>query len=285
MENILEVSGLTKKYKHFLLDQVSFNIPAGSVMGLVGKNGAGKTTIIKAILNIVKMDQGQIKLFGKNLKESETEIKQDIGTVLEECYFHEVLNTDKVNSIMKNVYRNWDQDLYFSMTDQFKLPKGQKLKEFSRGMRMKLSTAVALAHRPRLLILDEATSGLDPVARNSALDTYRQFMQDEDHGILISSHITGDLEKIADYITCIDEGKIIFSQSINDLLYDYGVLRCNSESLNTIDKQDILGAKQGEFGHELLIKNKSLLRQKYPKLIIDDSHVEEIMLFYLKEDA
>ncbi|MCI9275205.1 MAG: ABC transporter ATP-binding protein, partial [Clostridia bacterium] len=184
----------------------------------VGENGAGKSTTIKSILNLVNTSDGIIKIFGLDVKEHENEIKEDIGVVLDDSFLSEYLNPTDINSIMKNIYKNWDKELFFKYIEDFNLPKDKISKEYSSGMKMKLKIAVALAHRPRLLILDEPTSGLDPVARNEILDIFQEFIQDEEHGIFVSSHITSDLESIADYITFINNGEIVLSKTRDEVL-------------------------------------------------------------------
>ena len=218
MENILEVKNLCKNYDKFSLKNISLNLPKGTIMGLVGENGAGKSTTIKAILNLVHTSDGIIKIFGLDCKEHEMEIKVDIGIVLDEGFVSEYLNPKDINTIMKDMYKNWDEELYFKYLADFKLPEDKISKEYSSGMKMKLKIAVALAHHPKLLILDEPTSGLDPVARNDILDIFQDFIQDEEHGIFVSSHITSDLESIADYITFINNGEIVLSKTRDELL-------------------------------------------------------------------
>lgn len=218
MENILEVKNLCKNYDKFSLKNISLNLPKGTIMGLVGENGAGKSTTIKAILNLVNTSDGIIKIFGLDCKEHEMEIKEDIGIVLDEGFVSEYLNPKDINTIMKDMYKNWDEELYFKYLADFKLPEDKISKEYSSGMKMKLKIAVALAHHPKLLILDEPTSGLDPVARNDILDIFQDFIQDEEHGIFVSSHITSDLESIADYITFINNGEIVLSKTRDELL-------------------------------------------------------------------
>lgn len=218
MENILEVKNLCKNYDKFSLKNISLNLPKGTIMGLVGENGAGKSTTIKAILNLVHTSDGIIKIFGLDCKEHEMEIKEDIGIVLDEGFVSEYLNPKDINTIMKDMYKNWDEELYFKYLADFKLPEDKISKEYSSGMKMKLKIAVALAHHPKLLILDEPTSGLDPVARNDILDIFQDFIQDEEHGIFVSSHITSDLESIADYITFINNGEIVLSKTRDKLL-------------------------------------------------------------------
>ena len=218
MENILEVKNLCKNYDKFSLKNINIELPMGTIMGLVGENGAGKSTAIKAILNLINTSDGTIKIFGKDIKENEIEIKEDIGIILDEGFLSENLTPNDINLIMKEIYKNWDEELYFKYINNFKLPKDKISKEYSTGMKVKLKIAVALAHHPRLLILDEPTSGLDPIARNEMLDIFQEFIQDEEHGIFVSSHITSDLENIADYITFINNGEIVLSKTRDEIL-------------------------------------------------------------------
>ena len=206
MENLLEVKNLCKKYNQFELKNVNLTLPKGMIMGLIGENGAGKTTTIKSILNLTN-STGEINIFGLNVKKYDKKIKQDIGVVLNENFFSEYLNPKDINKIMKNIYKKWDEKLYFKYLEDFKLPQNKISKEFSSGMKMKLKIAVALAHHPKLLILDEPTSGLDPVARSEILGIFQDFIQNGENSILVSSHITSDLEHIADYITFINDEK------------------------------------------------------------------------------
>ena len=207
MEYSLKVENLCKAYKNtdFKLDNVTFSIPKGSIMGFVGKNGAGKSTTINSILNIIKKDSGVVKFFGCDMTNDTTSIREDIGVVFDAANFHEELTAKKLEKVLRDIYINWDKELFFSYLEKFKIPSNKKIKTFSRGMTMKLSISIALSHKARLLILDEATAGLDPVVREEILDLFLDFVEDENNSILISSHISSDLEKIADYITVIDD--------------------------------------------------------------------------------
>ena len=249
-------------------------------MGFIGENGAGKTTTIKSILNIINKDSGQIKIFG--LDNKETKIKEDIGVVLDDSFFSEYLNPLDINKIMKNIYKNWDEKLYFKYIEDFKLSKEKISKEYSSGMKMKLKIAVALSHHPKLLILDEPTSGLDPIARNEILDIFQEFIQDENKGIFVSSHITSDLEHIADYITFINNGEIIFSKTKDELLESYGIARCSKEQFDKIKKEDYIKYKKNKYEYDVLIENKYEFRKNYNISVIDKTSLEDIMLIYIK---
>lgn len=282
MENILEIKNLCKKYNGFELKNVNLALPKGMIMGLIGENGAGKTTTIKAILNVLNRDSGEINIFGLNNKENEKIIKEDIGVVLDDSFLSEYLNPTDINKIMKNIYKNWDEKLYYKYIEDFNLPKDKISKEFSSGMKMKLKIATALSHKPKLLILDEPTSGLDPVVRNDILDIFQEFIQDEEHGILVSSHITSDLEHISDYITFINEGEIIFTKTRDELLDNYGIVKCTQEEFKKIEKQDYVKYKKNRYEYDVLVEDKAKFNQKYNMKIIDKATIEDIMIIYIK---
>lgn len=284
MNYAIEISGLSKRFDGFQLKNVDLALPQGSIMGFIGENGAGKTTTIKLMLNQLKADSGSIRILGLDYKKGEKKLKNEIGVVFDESYFHENLQPRHISKIMKHIYTQWDESLFHEYLGRFRLPADKATKELSRGMKMKLSIATALAHHPKLLILDEATSGLDPIIRNEILDIFLDFIQDEEHSILFSSHITSDLEKVADYVTFLHEGEIIFSRSKDELLYDYGMLRCGAEDFKTVDKGDIVGHRESRFGHEILVSDKEQMKRKYKGLTIDSVTLEDIMLFYVKGD-
>ena len=282
MDNILEIKDLCKKYADFELKTVNIQLPKGTIMGFVGENGAGKTTTIKSILNIIKRDSGEIKVFGLDNIKDEKKIKENIGVVLDDSFLSEYLNPTDINKIMKDIYKNWDEKLYFKYIKEFKLP-GQKIsKEYSSGMKMKLKIAVALSHHPKLLILDEPTSGLDPIARNEILDIFQDFIQDEEHGIFVSSHITSDLEHIADYITFINNGEIVFTKTRDELLDNYGIVKCTEEQFKTIKKDDYIKYKKNKYEYDILIEDKHEFKKKYDFSIIDKPNIEDIMVIYIK---
>lgn len=282
MNNILEIKDLCKKYDKFELKNVNINLPKGMIMGLIGENGAGKTTTIKAILNTLSDYIGEIKVFGLDNKREEKKVKEDIGVVLDDSFLSEYLSPKDINKIMRNFYKNWDEKLFFKYMEDFKLPIEKMSKEYSSGMKMKLKIATALSHHPKFLILDEPTSGLDPVARNDILDIFQEFIQDEEHGILVSSHITSDLEHIADYITFISEGNIIFTKTRDELLESYGIAKCTKEEFEKIDKNDYIKYKQNRYEYEVLIENKIEFNKKYNISVIDKPTIEEIMVIYIK---
>ncbi|MDD6942367.1 MAG: ABC transporter ATP-binding protein [Bacilli bacterium] len=282
MENNLEVKNLCKKYNGFELKDINLELPKGMIMGLIGENGAGKTTTIKAILNMINRDSGKIAIFGlDNIKDGK-QIKEDIGVVLDDSFLSEYLNPIDINKIMKNIYKNWDEKLYFKYIEDFKLPKDKMSKEYSSGMKMKLKIAVALSHNPKLLILDEPTSGLDPVARNEILDIFQDFIQDEEKSILVSSHITSDLEHIADYITFINNGEIVLTKTRDELLENYGIVKCSADDFEEIDKNDFVKYKKNRYEYEILVEDKFEFKRKYKFEIIDKPTIEDIMLIYIK---
>ncbi len=284
MENILEIKNLCKKYKDFELKNINIELPKGMIMGLIGENGAGKTTTIRAILNLLNDTSGEIKIFGLDNEEYEKQIKEDIGVVLDDSFFSENMNPKDINKIMRNIYKNWDESVYIKYLDNFKLPSNQNIKEYSSGMKMKLKLAVALSHKAKLLILDEPTSGLDPIARNEILDVFQEFIQDENNSILVSSHITSDLEHIADYITFISDGNIIFCKSKDELLDNYGIVKCSEEQFKEIDQKDYINYKKSKYEYELLIEDRMEFKRKYNIQIIDKPSIENIMLIYIKGD-
>ena len=284
MENILEVKNLCKRYNGFELKNINIQLPKGMIMGLIGENGAGKTSTIKAILNLINVDNGAIEILGSSMKNNEKKIKEDIGVVLSDNFFSEYLTPTDIDKIMKNIYKKWDTKLYFKYIEDFKLPKEKIAKEFSSGMKMKLKIAVALSHHPKLLILDEPTSGLDPVARNEILDIFQEFIQNEENSIFVSSHITSDLEHIADYITFIKDGKVVLSKTRDDLLEKYGIVKCSEEEFKTINKNDFVKFKKNRYEYDILVENKNEFKKKYNIKVVDKPTLEDIMLIYIKGD-
>lgn len=285
MDNILEVKDLTKRYNDFCLDHVSFSVPGGSIMGLIGENGAGKTTTIKAILELISIDEGSVTIFGTDYKTNEKLLKSQIGVVFDDCNFHQYMNADKVSKVMSSLHPDWDDALFKKYLHDFNVSENKTVKEMSRGMKVKFSIAAALAHKPKLLILDESTSGLDPVSRDEILDIFLEFIQDEDHSVLVSSHITSDLDKIADYITFIHNGRVALSRSKDEIIYSYGILKCKSSQFEQIDKNDIVAYIKKDFGYEILIKDKEKIMSKYKDFVVDSVNIEDIMLFYARGEV
>lgn len=280
MQDSIVIENLTRKFPGFVLDNVSFTVPRGSIVGFVGENGAGKTTTLKLILNLMRRDSGSIRVFGLDNRKDERKIKADVGVVFEDVRFHDILSPKELEPVLGGLYANWDKELFEQYLKRFSLPESRKIKDYSKGMRMKLSIAAALAHRPKLLLLDEATSGLDPIVRSEILDIFLDFIQDEEHSILFSSHITSDLEKVADYITFLHEGKVVFSKSKDELLYDYGVLKCGAAEARQVNPEDIIRRRDGAFGCEMLVKGRERIAAKYRDMVLDHTTIEDIMLFY-----
>lgn len=282
MDAILQVNNLTKQYSDFKLDNVSFSLPKGTIMGLIGENGAGKSTTINAILDLIKKDDGTVTFWGQELSSDPRRLKEDIGVVFDGINFYETLTPAKIGQISKAAYTQWDQHLYNEYLTKFQLPTKNEVKTFSKGMKMKLCIAVALSHHPKLLILDEATSGLDPVMRDDILDVFLDFVQDEQHSILMSSHITTDLEKIADYITFIHQGKVMFCKTKDELRYRYGIIRCGAALFDAIDKTEVLAYRKCDYQWDVLVADKEKARRKYKNAVVDDASIDDILLLYVK---
>lgn len=282
MEATIKVKNLNKKYEDFELKNISFEIPEGSIVGLIGENGAGKTTTIKSILNIIN-SEGEIQVLGKDIKQNEKEIKSKLGVVLDDSFLSEYLTPKKINSIMKDFYNTWDKKLFEKYIKIFKLPENKMIKDFSSGMKMKLKIATAISHKPQILILDEPTSGLDPIVRNEILDIFRQFIaEDETRSILVSTHITTDLEHISDYIMFIKNGEITLNLPTSEILENYGIVKCDEKDFSKISKEDYEYYRKEKYQYEVLVKNKKMIKSKYGISTIDKASIEDIMLFYIK---
>lgn len=280
-ENAIEIRGLTKRYDGFTLDSVTFDVPRGSIMGFVGQNGAGKTTTIRSILNIIKADEGEIKVFGLDHIKDEMEIKKRIAPVFDELPFHDVFKPGDISHIFAGLYDNWDEQVFKGWLDRLELPLGKKIGDYSKGMKMKLQIACALSHKAELLIMDEPTTGLDPVVRDEVLHIFMEYLQSGEASILMSSHITSDLEKIADSITFIDSGRILISGSKDDILDRHGIVKCGEESLAAIDRSSIVSVRKGSYGCEVMVNDRRRAARNHPDLIIDPADVDDIMLFYV----
>lgn len=285
MTNCIEIKGLCKSYGDFTLRDVDLTVPGGSIMGLIGENGAGKTTTIKCLLGIARPDRGSITVLGRDMAACGAEIRQDIGVVLDECFYHDTLRPKDLSPILAPIYRGWDRELYRDCLARYGLPENKLIKEFSRGMKMKLSLAAALAHRPRLLVLDEATAGLDPVVREEILEEFLAFIGDEEHAILMSSHITGDLEKAADYITYLHRGQVALCGSKDDIRDRYGRVACTAAQLEQLGPGDLLRVRRGAFGCEGLTANRAEFQRKYPQLLAEPLSLEDIMVFMERGEA
>ena len=280
MANAFMVSGLTKTYQDFVLDHVSFTVPNGSIVGLIGENGAGKSTTINAALGLIQKEDGVVSILDR--EELDGDIKEQIGVVFDGSNYPEILSPRKLNRVMKNIYRTWDEQVYFGLLKQFSLPSDKQIKQFSKGMKMKLAISVAFSHHSRMLILDEATSGLDPVVRDDILDMLLDFVQDEEHSILVSSHITSDLEKIADYIVFIHEGKVVFEKPKDELVEQYGIIKCGAAQFDALDKSDIIAYRKMDYEWQILVSDRERMKKKYPKTLVVRATIDEIMLLYVK---
>ncbi len=274
MDNALEIKGLCKAYQDFALRDVSFTLPRGGVMGFIGENGAGKSTTIKSILNLIHRDAGEINIFGLDNRAEERKIKERLGIVMEDATYLNILNARQVNTLMEKTYPKWNTEQFFDYIKRFHIGEDKRIGDYSKGMRMKINIAAALSHEAELLIMDEPTSGLDPMVRDEVLDVFYDFMQDERHAILMSSHITSDLDKIADYITFIHQGKILFSESREALMCSCGLLRCTTEQLSTLDPAAVRAKRIGSFGCEALV-----YRDRIPEgWQVEQANIEQIML-------
>lgn len=275
MENALEITGLCKQYPGFALQNVNITLPRGCVMGFIGENGAGKTTTLKAVLNLIRPEAGDIRVLGLDNRKDERAFKERIGVVLEDGSFLNTLNAGNINTLMGKAYQSWDPEQFFGFIRRFRIDEKKPIKDYSKGMRMKMAIASALSHDAELLIMDEPTSGLDPIVRDEVLDVFYDFMQDERHAILLSSHITSDLDKIADYITFIHDGRIILSEPRDELLDTYGVLRCTADQLAALDPEAVRAKRMGAFGCEALVR-RGQVPVNWP---MDKVNIEQIMLF------
>ena len=278
---VIELKNVKKDYGDFVLDNISFSVPTGSVCGFIVQNGAGKTTTIQIILDAIKRDGGEVYVFGKNIDEGMAELKEDIGVVFDEMGFHDFLTPKQINTVMKNIYKNWDEDAFFGYLKKFSLPVKKECGKFSRGMRMKLQIATAMSHKAKLLIMDEPTSGLDPIVRNEIIQIFREFVIDEEHSILLSSHITSDLEKIADEVVFIDAGKVILSGNKDEIIENHGILRCRKDDVGKISRSLIVDTDVSSMGAEILVNDKKAASKLYPEMVIDDAGLEQIMIHYV----
>ena len=283
-ENAIEINGITKKYDGFTLDHVSFNVPTGSIMGFIGQNGAGKTTTIRSLLNIIGIDSGEIRLLGLDHIKDEYAIKERIAVVFDELPFHDSFTGEALSKMFAGLYGAWDKAAFFRLCERFGLPVKKKLSKFSKGMKMKMQIATALSHNAELLIMDEATTGLDPIVRNEILDIFREYLMDGNRSILMSSHITSDLEKIADSVTFIDKGKILITGYKDDILDTHGVIKCTREEYADIDPADMISARLNDFGAELMTADRRAAAKKYSGATIEKTTLEEIMLFYVNRE-
>lgn len=279
--NAVEISDVTKRYEGFTLDSISFNVPKGSIMGFIGQNGAGKTTTIRSLLNITNIDGGEIRLLGLDHIKDENEIKKRIAVVFDELPFHDVFNAADMARIFEGLYPEWDNAIYSAYLDRFKLPLKKKIGQYSKGMKMKLQIACALSHNAELLVMDEATTGLDPVVRDEILHIFMEYLRDGERSILMSSHITGDLEKIADSVTFIDKGRILLTGCKDIILETHGIIKCGKDELRKINGDDIISVRTNEFGTEVMVSDRRNAQNKYDGAVIDSASLDDIMLYYV----
>ena len=284
MENILEIKNLSKEYKNFKLDNISFSLPRGYIMGFIGRNGAGKTTTIKLIMNLIKKDNGQINIFGKDNIKFEREIKEKIGFVYDDCFYYECLSIKDNAKIVSAFYKDWSFDVFNSYLKKFNLDEKQKIKELSKGMKMKVAISLALSHNAEFIIMDEPTAGLDPIVREELLEVFQELIQNENIGILLSTHITSDLEKIADYVTYIDNGKIVFSQEMDKIFEKYFIVKGHCNLLNEENKKLLQGLRESSYGFEALVDDKEKVEEIFKgKVVLERPSLEDIMVFKNRE--
>lgn len=280
---MLDIKGLNKDFKKFKLDNVSFKLEPGYIMGFIGPNGAGKSTTIKLIMNLLKKDSGEIKVFGKDHIQFEKEIKNRIGFVYDESYFYEDLSIRQMKNIIAPFYKEWDEKLFNKYMKDFDLDPTQKIKKLSKGMKMKFSLGIALSHNADLIIMDEPTSGLDPVFRREILDVLYSIIQDENKSIFFSTHITTDLEKIADYITFINKGKIVFSKSKDEVLESYGVIKGGKDLLDRDTRKEFISLRETNVGFEGLAENPQRLKRLFGnEVLIEKPTLEDIMVYSVR---
>ena len=284
INNVIELKNVVKDYGDFKLDHISFAVPEGSVCGFIGQNGAGKTTTINLILDIINRDEGEISLFGKPVDQDHAYVREDVGVVFDEMGFHEFMTAKDINIMMKNIYKNWDEVAFFDYLKKFSLPSKKKCGAFSRGMRMKLQIAAAMSHKAKLLIMDEPTSGLDPIVRNEMIGIFRDFVVEEDHTILLSSHITGDLEKISDEVVFIDGGKIVLSGNKDEILEKHGILKCKKEEASKVSEALIVGVEEEAYSTSILVNDRHAAAKLYPDMVIEEAALEDIMIYYVNAE-
>lgn len=286
MDNILEINKLRKNYKDFALKDISFSLQRGYIMGFIGPNGAGKSTTIKLIMNLLKKDGGDIRIFGLDPAKQERKIKNRIGFVYDENYFYEDLTVNEMKSVIAPFYSLWDEGAFKRYVKDFELPVNKKLKELSKGMKMKFSMAIALSHNAELLIMDEPTSGLDPVVRSELMDILSYLIQDENKGIFFSTHITSDLSRVADYITFLNQGEIIFSTAKDEVMEKYGIVKGGKELLDMDTRKYFSGIRENQFGFEALTPDKNATRKVFgDRVVIEKPTLDDIMVYYTRRET
>lgn len=282
MDNAVEIRGLCKSFGTFEMRDLDLDIPRGYIVGLIGENGAGKTTLIKCITGANIIDSGNIKLFGS---EDRNTSKGNIGVVFDECHLFQQMTGTQIGKLMSTLFDRWDESRYEALMSSFEIPMEKKLRDYSRGMRMKIQVAVALSHCPDLLILDEATAGMDPAARDEFLDLIMEYMQDENHTVLMSSHITGDLEKIADYVVFIHKGRIVMNGPKDEILEKYGIAKGSEENILALGHENILSVRREGLFTSALVADREGVAEAFPELIVDPASLEDIMVMVIRGDA
>ena len=278
--NAIECRDLTKTYRGFTLDHVTFSLPAGSILGLVGENGAGKSTTMKLLMNAITRDEGTVSLLGTDNQSPDfLQTKQDIGVVLDEACLPEVITPQELGKLLSLTYTHWEPETYEAYLTRFDIPRNKQFKEFSRGMKMKLAIAVALSHSPRLLVLDEATAGLDPIVRDEVLEIFNEFTREEDHSILISSHILSDLEKLCDYIAFLHQGRLLFCDEKDRLLEEYGIFVGTADQVNSLQDGAVVARENSSFGGVRCLVKRALVPAGWA---LERPTVEDIVLFLVK---
>ena len=287
---VIETKNLTKTYTQGhtcanVVKDVNLAVPEGCIYGFLGPNGAGKSTTLHSILGLVHRDGGEISILGAPAEGLQPEARENIGVVFDGTNFSEELTPKRLNKVLKGVYSSWDEGYFLALLNKLSLPVSKKIKSFSKGMKAKLSIAAAFAPQPKLLILDEATSGLDPVMRDDMLDMFLEFVQDEENSILLSSHITSDLEKVADHIIFLHEGRLIFSKPKDELLENYGIVKCGAAQFEAIDRQDIITCRKQEYEWQVLVSDRNSAQKRYPNAMVIPASIDEIMLLYVRGNA
>lgn len=276
--NAIEIKNLSKTYPGFRLDNLNLTLPSGCIMGLVGENGAGKSTTIKLMLDMIKRDGGTIKLLGRDNTDNLQLTKEDIGVVMDDVGITGCLSARQVGKIMKAIFKNWQDDVFADYLKRLELPDNKPFSDFSRGMKMKLGIAIALSHKARLLILDEPTSGLDPIVRDEVVDIFNDFTRSENHSILISSHIVSDLEKLCDYIAFLHKGKLILCEEKDVLMEQYGIIHCSANQIAGIPASSVIGKKDSPYGTEAIVRRRAIPSG----MSISPVSIEELFVFMVK---
>ena len=282
MTHALVIENLTKRYKDFTLDKISFTLPQGTILGFIGENGSGKSTLINTMLGIIPSDYSRLDILGRDLKTKPNEIKSDLAVIFDDAGYDEYFTPLQIGRFLSYVYPNWNMNMFRSYLHRFGLPAKKRLKTFSRGMRTKLEFAIAFSHDPKFLIMDEATNGLDPIFRDEILELLREFSEEENHTVLIASHITSDLDKIADYVAFLHQGKLLFFQPYDKLQNEYGILTCKNSFLCNLNPADVVFYRKEEYNCRVLVKNRFALAKIFQDMEILPATLEDLMLFYTK---